>query len=185
MRHPPRDPGERILDARRLFAVGRAGAVMATGTVTFAGIGPRASARTRLTMSFTTFVLFQLFNALHARADNGPLLGGHKFRNRTMWLCLAGVFAVQAIAVHVPWTRTVVGTLPLNRPSGPYAWGPRPPCSASNRPCAPHGQRFADPPTRNGSRRPSTATCPRRSRRGSTPSGSTRNKASAAWKAAA
>ncbi|WP_328500523.1 HAD-IC family P-type ATPase [Streptomyces sp. NBC_00457] len=114
MRHPPRDPAERILNAHRLFAIGRAGAVMAVGTVTLLALARvQLDPDTALTMAFTTFVLFQLFNALNARADDGPLLGRHQFRNRTLWLCLAGVLAVQVVAVHLPWARTVFGTVPL------------------------------------------------------------------------
>ncbi|MGV9454359.1 cation-translocating P-type ATPase [Streptomyces sp. NPDC003635] len=114
MRHPPRDPGERILDARRMVGIGRAGAVMALGTVIlFALARSYVDPDTALTMAFTTFVLFQLFNALSARADDGPLLGRHQFRNRTLWLCLGGVLVVQALAVQLPWARTVFGTVPL------------------------------------------------------------------------
>ncbi|MFJ9007809.1 cation transporting ATPase C-terminal domain-containing protein [Streptomyces canus] len=115
MRHPPRDSGERILDARRLFAIARAGAVMALGT-----LGLLAFARDRvgtdaaLTVAFTTFVLFQLFNSLNARADHGPLLGRHQLHNRTLWLCLVGVLLVQIGAVHLPWARAVFGTEPLD-----------------------------------------------------------------------
>ncbi|MDX3458600.1 cation-translocating P-type ATPase [Streptomyces sp. ME02-8801-2C] len=115
MRHPPRDPAERILDTRRLFVIGRAGAVMAVGTVVLLALArPRVGTDTAATMAFTTFVLFQLFNSLGARADDGPLLGRHQFRNRTLWLCLTGVLAVQVAAVHLPWARTVFGTVPLN-----------------------------------------------------------------------
>ena len=115
MRHPPRDPAERILDARRLLAITRAGTVMALGTVVLlAVVREQVDTDTALTMAFTTFVLFQLFNALNARADDGPLLGPHQFRNRTLWLCLAGVLAVQVLAVHLPWARTVFGTVPLD-----------------------------------------------------------------------
>ncbi|MFG2269639.1 cation-translocating P-type ATPase [Streptomyces chartreusis] len=115
MRRPPRDPSERILGARRLLAVSRAGAVMALGTVMVLALArEKIDTDTALTMAFTTFVLFQLFNALGARADNGPLLGRHQFRNRTLWLCLAGVLAVQILAVHLPWARTVFGTVPLD-----------------------------------------------------------------------
>lgn len=115
MRHPPRDPQERILDARRLLSIGRAGAVMAVGTVVLLALArPRVGADTAATMAFTTFVLFQLFNSLNARAEDGPLLGRHQLRNRTLWLCLAGVLAVQAVAVHLPWARSVFGTEPLN-----------------------------------------------------------------------
>ncbi len=62
MRRPPRPPGERILNGRRLIAITRSGVVMAAGTVAVF-----ASARaltddtaTATTMAFTTFVLFQL-----------------------------------------------------------------------------------------------------------------------------
>ncbi|UIX34185.1 cation-translocating P-type ATPase [Streptomyces sp. GQFP] len=115
MSHPPRDPQERILDARRLWAIGRAGAVMALGTVGLLALTRSSAAGedVALTMAFTTFVLYQLFNALNARADDGPLLGRHQFRNRTLWLCLAGVLCVQIAAVHLPWARTVFGTVPL------------------------------------------------------------------------
>jgi len=115
MRHPPRDPSERILDARRLAAISRAGAVMAAGTVALLALArSHVGTDTALTMAFTTFVLFQLFNSLCARAEGGPLLGRHQFRNRILWLCLAGVLAVQAAAVHLPWARTVFATVPLN-----------------------------------------------------------------------
>ncbi|GGZ19759.1 cation-translocating P-type ATPase [Streptomyces poonensis] len=115
MRRPPRDPGERILNARRLLAIGRAGAVMAVGTLTLLALArPRVGTDTAVTMAFTTFVLFQLFNALNARADGGPPLGRYQFRNRTLWLCLAGVLAVQIVAVQVPWAQTVFGTVPLD-----------------------------------------------------------------------
>ncbi|MFP3986629.1 HAD-IC family P-type ATPase [Streptomyces sp. E11-3] len=115
MRRPPRDPAERILDGRRLVTIVRAGVVMALSTVVLLALArPRVGTDTALTMAFTTFVLFQLFNALNARADNGPVLGRHQFRNRTLWLCLAGVLAVQATAVHLPWARAVIGTVPLN-----------------------------------------------------------------------
>ncbi|QFQ95068.1 HAD-IC family P-type ATPase [Streptomyces phaeolivaceus] len=114
MRRPPRDPGERILDARRLLAIGWAGAVMAAGTVTlFAVARAYVDADTALTMAFTTFVLFQPFNALSARGDDGPVLGRFQFRNRALWLCLAGVVAVQIAVVQLPWAGTVFGTVPL------------------------------------------------------------------------
>uniref|UniRef100_A0AAU1ZP82 Cation-transporting P-type ATPase n=1 Tax=Streptomyces sp. NBC_00093 TaxID=2975649 RepID=A0AAU1ZP82_9ACTN len=114
MRHPPRDPGERILDGRRLLAIGWAGAVMAAGTVTlFAVARSYVDPDTALTMAFTTFVLFQLFNALGARTDEGPVLGRFQLRNRALWLCLAGVLVVQVAVVQLPWAGTVFGTVPL------------------------------------------------------------------------
>ncbi|MEU0219002.1 cation-translocating P-type ATPase C-terminal domain-containing protein [Streptomyces sp. NPDC006265] len=35
-------------------------------------------------------------------------------RNRTLWLCLVGVLPVQVIAAHLPWARSVFGTVPLS-----------------------------------------------------------------------
>ncbi|WP_329272323.1 cation-transporting P-type ATPase [Streptomyces pseudovenezuelae] len=119
MRHPPRDSGERILDARRLLAISRAGVVMALGTVGLLAFArPWAGTDTALTMAFPTFVLFQLFNSFNARADQGPLLGRHQLRNRTLWWCLAGVLVVQIAAVHLPWACKVFGTQPLD----PVQW---------------------------------------------------------------
>jgi Ca2+-transporting ATPase len=87
---------------------------MALGTVTLLAVARSyVDPDTALTMAFTTFVLFQLFNALSARADDGPLLGRYQLRNRALWLCLAGVLAVQVAVVHLPWARTVFGTVPL------------------------------------------------------------------------
>ena len=115
MRRPPRDPRERILDIRRLTTIARAGTVMAVGVLALLALArPRVGTDTALTMAFTTFVLFQLFNSLNVRADDGPLLDRYQFRNRTLWLCLAGVLAIQVVAVHVPWARTVFGTVPLD-----------------------------------------------------------------------
>ncbi|MCX4702713.1 cation-transporting P-type ATPase [Streptomyces sp. NBC_01373] len=114
MRHPPRDPGERILNARRLLAIGWAGAVTALGTVTLFSVARSyVGPDTALTMAFTTFVLFQPFNALIARADGGALLGRHQFRNRALWLCLASVLVVQVAVVQLPGAHAVFGTVPL------------------------------------------------------------------------
>ncbi|MDL2074887.1 HAD-IC family P-type ATPase [Streptomyces sp. GXMU-J15] len=115
MRKPPRDPAERILNRRRLLAITRAGTVMALGTVGLLALArEQVSTDTALTMAFTTFVLFQLVNSLSARVDGGPLLGRHQLRNRTLWLCLGAVLVVQILAVHLPWARSVFGTVPLN-----------------------------------------------------------------------
>jgi Ca2+-transporting ATPase len=115
MHRPPRPPGERILSARRLTAITRSGAVMATGTMAvFAAARHLTDMPTAATMAFTTFVLFQLFNALGARSEDGPVLGRHQLRNRTLWICLAAVLTLQVVAVQVPIAQGVFDTVPLN-----------------------------------------------------------------------
>ncbi|WPP33947.1 cation-translocating P-type ATPase C-terminal domain-containing protein [Streptomyces sp. CL7] len=116
MRRPPRPPGERILNGRRLIAITRSGVVMAAGTVAVF-----ASARaltddtaTATTMAFTTFVLFQLFNALAVRSEGGPVLGRHQLHNRTLWICLAAVLVLQVIAVQAPFAQDVFDTVALS-----------------------------------------------------------------------
>ncbi|MFH0240891.1 cation-translocating P-type ATPase [Streptomyces sp. HK10] len=119
MRRPPRPPGERILGARRLGAIARAGAVMATGTLAvFAVARNLTDPATAATMAFTTFVLFQLFNALNARSEDGPVLGRHQLRNRTLWASLAAVLALQIVAVQIPFAHGVFDTVSLT----PVQW---------------------------------------------------------------
>ncbi|SFD64571.1 cation-translocating P-type ATPase [Streptomyces aidingensis] len=119
MRRPPRPPGERILNTRRLTVISRAGAIMATGTVAvFAAARDLADPATAATMAFTTFVLFQLFNALNARSGSGPVLGRHQLRNRVLWICLAAVLALQILAVQAPFAQGVFDTVSLT----PLQW---------------------------------------------------------------
>ncbi|MFE9649845.1 cation-translocating P-type ATPase [Streptomyces sp. NPDC006365] len=115
MQRPPRPPGERILNARRLAAISRSGAVMATGTLAvFTGARQLTDTATAATMAFTTFVLFQLCNALAVRNEDGPVLGRHQLHNRALWSCLAAVLALQVVAVQVPVAQRVFDTVSLS-----------------------------------------------------------------------
>ncbi|MCI0384356.1 HAD-IC family P-type ATPase [Streptomyces sp. CNQ085] len=120
MRRPPRSPGERILGARRLGAIARAGVVMAAGTLAvFAVARDLTDPAIAATMAFTTFVLFQLFNALNARSEGGPVLGRHQLRNRVLWASLGAVLVLQVVAVQVPFAHGVFDTVSLT----PVQWG--------------------------------------------------------------
>ncbi|MGW3104249.1 cation-translocating P-type ATPase [Streptomyces sp. NPDC001100] len=114
MHRPPRLPDERILNPRRLTAITRSGAVMATGTVAvFAAARQLTDAATAATMAFTTFVLFQLFNALVARSEDDPVLGRYQLHNRTLWTSLAAVLVLQVVAVQAPFAQGVFDTVHL------------------------------------------------------------------------
>ncbi|MGW3139267.1 cation-translocating P-type ATPase [Streptomyces sp. NPDC001139] len=115
MDRPPRAPDERMLNARRLIAITRSGAVMALGTVAvFAAARQVTDETTAATMAFTTFVLYQLCNALTARSENGPVLGRHQLHNPVLWSCLAAVLVLQFIAVQVPFAHGVFDTVSLD-----------------------------------------------------------------------
>ncbi|MCL6669214.1 cation-translocating P-type ATPase [Streptomyces panaciradicis] len=115
MDRPPRAPDERMLNARRLIAITRSGAVMALGTVAvFAAARQVTDETTAATMAFTTFVLYQLCNALTARSEDGPVLGRHQLHNPVLWSCLALVLVLQFIAVQVPFAHDVFDTVSLD-----------------------------------------------------------------------
>ncbi|MER5450852.1 cation-translocating P-type ATPase [Streptomyces sp. NPDC002764] len=115
MHRPPRAPGERMLNARRLTAITRSGAVMALGTVAVFGAARQLTDETTAaTMAFTTFVLYQLCNALTARSEDGPVLGRHQLHNRVLWSCLAVVLVLQVVAVQVPFAHGVFDTVSLD-----------------------------------------------------------------------
>ena len=63
-----------------------------------------------LTLAFTTFVLFQVFNVFNARNEKGTSFNAHFFDNRMLWASLAGVIALQGIAVHWPPAEAIFGT---------------------------------------------------------------------------
>ena len=115
MQRRPRPAGERILSGHRLAGIARSGAVIAAGT-----LGVLALARiqvdeaTAMTMAFTTFVLFQLCNAINARAGRGTVFHRDQLRNPVLWLALAAVLAIQVTVVYLPWAQTVFGTVALS-----------------------------------------------------------------------
>ena len=98
---PPRSQKDPILTLRRLANLITYGATMAAGTlgILFWGLqnGDQGHA---LTLAFTTFVLFQVFNTFNARADTGSAFNPTFFQNRILWLALAGVVVLQVLAVH-------------------------------------------------------------------------------------
>ncbi|WP_456407318.1 calcium-translocating P-type ATPase, PMCA-type [Thiolapillus sp.] len=101
MEEPPRQPDERILNLRRLGNLAAYGATMAAGTLGMLIWGLQSGDEERaLTLAFTTFVLFQVFNVFNARADRGSAFNPTFFRNPVLWLALAAVVALQLVVVQ-------------------------------------------------------------------------------------
>lgn len=115
MEEPPRRASDRILSRSRIVRLLRVGVVMAAGTL---AVLVQASAtwgiRVGLTMTFTTFVLFQVVNAVNARAERGTVFTCDLFTNRWLWLSLGAVVSLQVAAVHLPWLQAVFDTVPLS-----------------------------------------------------------------------
>jgi Ca2+-transporting ATPase len=103
MTHPPRKSTERILKLRLLGKLVAYGMIMMTGTlgVFWWGMQHGSEVHAR-SLAFTTFVLFQVFNAFNSRVARRSTFNANFFRNRTLWVALAGVVALQVLAVQ--WT---------------------------------------------------------------------------------
>ena len=112
---PPRATDERILTLRRFGNLAAYGATMAVGTLSVLlwGLQSRTE-QEALTLAFTTFVLFQVFNSFNARADTGSAFNSTFFQNPILWLALAGVVGLQFLVVHWPPAQNVFNSTALS-----------------------------------------------------------------------
>lgn len=124
MQEPPRAPGTPILTLKRLIHLWAHGAIMATGTlaVFFYAMLSLDVARAH-TLAFTTFVLFQVFNAFNARAEHQSTFNSQFFSNAKLWLALATVVSLQILVVHWGPAQAIFHTTDLSLPDWALAWG--------------------------------------------------------------
>ncbi len=119
----PRPPGEAILSGPRIARLVQYGVVMAVGTLGVfwwalqTGSGERA-----LTLAFTTFVLFQFFNVMNARNEEGSAFNRQWFANGKLWLALAAVLLMQVVAVHWGPAQAIFHTVDLSLSDWALAW---------------------------------------------------------------
>ncbi len=114
MAHPPRDPKAAILSSRRLSVLVLSGFVMTAGTLGVLAWAQSAyDEATALTMAFTTFVLFQVANALNARHERSTVFHADTLRNLTLWVALGGVVVLQVAAVHLSAGQRLFDTVAL------------------------------------------------------------------------
>ena len=103
MSHPPRKIIDRILKLRLLGKLLSYGLIMMTGTLGVLWWGlQNGSAIYAQSLAFTTFVLFQVFNAFNARVAKRSTFNANFFRNRTLWIALISVVVLQVLAVQWP-----------------------------------------------------------------------------------
>jgi Ca2+-transporting ATPase len=101
MYSPPRKTTEKILNLRLLGKLASYGLIMMLGTLGVLWWGLQTGTKTHAqSMAFTTFVLFQVFNAFNARVCKNSTFNTNFFRNRMLWLALTGVVALQVLAVQ-------------------------------------------------------------------------------------
>lgn len=114
MHEPPRPRTTPMLSLRRMLILVFHGSIMAVGTLFVLQQGTAEAGETYgHTLAFSTFVLFQVFNALNARAETTTSLGRNLFRNRPLWIALGLVTALQVVVVHWEAAESVFRTTPL------------------------------------------------------------------------
>jgi Ca2+-transporting ATPase len=114
MHDQPRRQSAQILTGGRLARLALYGITMMVGTLFMFQHGLAAHDQSyALTLAFTTFVLFQFFNAFNARAEHGSVFNANFFMNGKLWLALLGVLALQVMAVHWQPAQAIFGTTDL------------------------------------------------------------------------
>ena len=101
MSHRPRKTVNRILKLRLLGKLMSYGTIMMIGTLGVLWWGlQNGSAIHAQSLAFTTFVLFQVFNAFNARVAKRSTFNANFFRNRALWIALISVVVLQVLAIQ-------------------------------------------------------------------------------------
>ena len=105
MRRPP-EKGE-LISKKTLIKITVSGLVMTIGTLGlfyWELMNGGANVKTKaITVAFTVFVLYQLFNALNYRSNS-------HIKNAMLWISLIGSFILQVLVIYVPFLQTIFKT---------------------------------------------------------------------------
>ena len=101
MTEAPRPRNLPLLPFIRLVKIIAFGLTMMAGTLLILHYGLQTGSEARaLTITFTTFVLFQFFNAFNARVEEGSAFNRRIFDNPMLWWSLSAVLGLQIIVVN-------------------------------------------------------------------------------------
>lgn len=113
MERPP-ERGE-LLDKKTLIKITISGIVMTIGTLSLfiyeLGLNSPYGKTKAITMAFTVFVLYQLFNALNYRSKSNV-------KNKMLIFSLIGTFILQVLVIYVPYLQIIFKTCPIE----PFDW---------------------------------------------------------------
>jgi Ca2+-transporting ATPase len=120
MDKPPRPRGEKVITGRMWWGISFVGAVMATGTLLVLDaslpggfIEGSGNMRYAQTMTFTTLMLFQMFNIFNSRSDEQSAFAG-LFRNHWLWMAVGVSVALQMAVIYVPVMQRAFSTVALS-----------------------------------------------------------------------
>ena len=113
MRRPP-EKGE-LIGKKTMIKITISGIVMTIGTLglfCWVLMNGGANVKTKaITVAFTVFVLYQLFNAMNYRSSSHS-------RNTMLWLSVIGSFILQVLVIYVPFLQTIFKTCSI----GLFEW---------------------------------------------------------------
>jgi Ca2+-transporting ATPase len=119
MTQPPRPRSEGVITGRMWRGILFVGAIMAAGTLLVLDaslpgglVEGTGDLRHAQTMTFTTLMLFSMFNVLNARSDEQSAFVG-LFANRWLWVAIALSLLLQVAVVYVPFLQAAFSTSAL------------------------------------------------------------------------
>jgi len=115
MKEPPRNPNTPVIDRDMIVKVGAAALVMVIGTMmVFLGeVDSGQELKHSTTMAFTTFVMFQMFNALNCRGK-GSIFKLGLFTNKFFSLAIGGSIFMQLLVIYLPFLQYIFETVALS-----------------------------------------------------------------------
>ena len=105
---------EDIIPRRNIIKIVIAGVVMSVGTLVLYNymLGTGADLTKAMTMAFTVFVMYQIFNVFNCRSDGG-------FSNKFFFVAVGASFLLQLGVIYLPFLQGIFRTTSL----GPVEWG--------------------------------------------------------------
>ena len=120
MHEPPRSRAEGVITRRMWAGIFFVGAIMAAGTLLVLDaslpgglIEGSGTMRYAQTMTFTTLMLFQIFNVFNARSDTRSAFLG-LFANKWLWAAVLVSLVLQAAVVYLPFLQQAFSTVSLS-----------------------------------------------------------------------
>jgi Ca2+-transporting ATPase len=107
MKTPPRDPKVPVITQRMIHKVAVGSVMMLVGTlyVFFGAIQVGQDPHYATTMAFTTFVMFQMFNALNCRNNNKSVFELGFFTNQYFLIAIGGSIIMQIFVICILYRR--------------------------------------------------------------------------------
>jgi Ca2+-transporting ATPase len=120
MDHPPRPRDEGVITKRMWAGIFLVGSIMAIGTLLVLDaslpgglIEGTGSMRYAQTMTFTTLMMFQLFNVFNARSDDQSAFRG-LFQNHWVWGAVGLSLSLHVLVIYVPFLQKAFSTTALS-----------------------------------------------------------------------